>query len=909
MDLLTKIMAEKAVKNYVEKVATEGITVKGEKGDPGPQGPKGDTGATGPQGPKGDKGDKGDPGDGTMVLEPITREVSNSYNLLDFTNAIKLVKYISAGTLLRHSVSTVETIALPIEGGKTYTVTRKNEESRFALVFAEELWTDTTDHECLKGVSNDMSGMSLKRLTGTAPQSANYLYIWYYRGASDTSYQSATEELMVVEGNEVLPYQPYEEAGTKIVIDGEHLDDDILADIQKGVDAYNRGISSDDYSSLLDPITKQISTNYNLLDMDNVPKLVRYITYNPTDNEFTLVKSSGGVETLVLPIQGGKTYTVTRKNQESRFSMVFDSELWTDSSDHVCLSGIGSSNSGMSLSRLTATAPSSANYLYIWYHRTASDTSYESAIEELMVVEGSKVLPYKPYSSDAGMKAIIIDNEHLDENVLNDIQKGVSAYNSSLSGRWLSRNAIFGIEFDNSVDSPDCIRIANSVGLESSDFDDIFPWCDMRRCNVNFVDGKKVITYEGESGYSVTGSNGNVMVEIPAFYVCRERIGNVERWLISGDKKGGFVLHPWFVNEDGTTVPFRYYGAYIASNDGSSVFSASGKRPYDNTNHQASYFPSLLTGFERNNIYAYSAIQYLFTIEHATRNSQSIYNGSTYNPYFGTGTYQQCEVIQSIVDNKITLPLGSNYSGNSFLFYSVGMQVYIGTSASGGTVRNITAISHDGNGVYITVDGDAITYVDGMRCAGCPQTTGKTDSLTTVSGFGDGQDSHVASFKYRGIEDIWGNIWEVLDGLKLLGGKYYLADKSHYRDTTVENMKLLTYAAPMISATDHDANNWPKTYGFDADDRIIALPTTLATDSGTSMSLTTDSGEVVATGVIMRGNKWFCDAYYSSTDNNMLMIPVIGGGWDHHENGGLFCMRFLADNSNLNALYGERITC
>lgn len=92
-------MAEKAVKNYVEKVATEGITVKGEKGDPGPQGPKGDKGDkgdsgeqgiqgiqgpqgeqgpkgekgdTGPQGPKGDKGDPGTSVDVSGIQEQIT---------------------------------------------------------------------------------------------------------------------------------------------------------------------------------------------------------------------------------------------------------------------------------------------------------------------------------------------------------------------------------------------------------------------------------------------------------------------------------------------------------------------------------------------------------------------------------------------------------------------------------------------------------------------------------------------------------------------------------------------------------------------------------------------------------------------------------------------------------------------
>lgn len=634
--------------------------------------------------------------------------------------------------------------------------------------------------------------------------------------------------------------------------------------------------------------------SYNLLDMDHAVIQNGYLTA-------TQFVSSVNSRCIVFPATVGKTFTFSRKNAGSRLAVYFST---TDSTEtHAVSNGVATED----YKSVTYTCPSGYPYVYIWVYRSQSDSQgLDWCLEEAQIVEGAEVKPYQPFG-----RAISVDADHLADAVNADIAKGVAAYNTTVApDAWTTRKMIFGVEFDTEATSPACTRIADAAALTAEDFDNIFPWCEMKRCAVTISGGKKSIVYEGETGYSVTGSAGNVMVEVPAFYVCRERIGTTERWLISGTQYGGFELHPWFIEPDGSTVTHRYYGAYKAQDSDSGIFSRSGATPNQGQNQTVNYLVDKFAaaGFRRNSIQAWSALQYLFLIEHATRSTQTVYNGSTYNPYFlPTSSYATCELIREIttVDghSQLKLDRGGTYSGNSFLFYSAGMQVYIGTASTGGTVRNILAITYDASSVYMTVDGATISLVDGLAAAGIPSTTGKTDSLTVPSGYATGMDSHVASFRYRGIEDPWGSVWEILDGLKMKNGVYYVSNDPA---AALADMDALTYAAPMISATDHDDFNWIKRLGYDVNRRVYALPDTLFTDAGTTVTIKTDSGETVKTGVVLRGQKYYGDAYYSTTSTTDTLFFAVGGGWDHHENAGLFCYRGLLATGYL---YGERITC
>ena len=613
----------------------------------------------------------------------------------------------------------------------------------------------------------------------------------------------------------------------------------------------------------------------NLLDIEHAVLLNSYIRPGES-GEWILSHSSGSVKTLVMPVKGGVTYTFTRKNETSRLSMGCGSELWRDNGDHVLLNGLYSEDH----SRGSITVPPEGKYLYIYFYRENSDRSFQDTIVEAMVTEGEGSAGYTPYSLN------------------------------SIRDEFYTRDRIFGISFNLQDSLPECSRIENSQGLESEAFDNIYPWAGMKRCNVRLENGEKIITYEGEEGFAVDGSNGNVMVEIPVFYVRRERTQDTERWMLSGTAQDGFEVHPWFRNADGTTDDFRYYGAYKASSDGSGIFSASGKVPYSNTGCDSRYFPELLdqSGFQRNNIEAYSALQYLFLIEYATRDSQSVFNGGTYSPYFLGGDAAGYRKILGIRDNELVLLKGVGISGNSFGYFSRGMQIYIGLTPSEGTVRTITGVREDARYLYFKVDGDPIDFSKDLVCGGTAQITGSTDSLEPHSGCARGQDHHVASFRYRYIEDPWGGIWEMLDGIKLRNGKYYVTSRDHYQEEDLQLWQPLSYAAPMVQANDHDGFNWIKTMGFDPDRPVVALPSELFEDEGRRLSMITDAGTLVGLNILLRGDAYYADAFYSSSDTENTFVPVIGGAWDHHENAGLFCMRFLPENIALNWLYGERIT-
>ena len=66
----------------------------------------------------------------------------------------------------------------------------------------------------------------------------------------------------------------------------------------------------------------------------------------------------------------------------------------------------------------------------------------------------------------------------------------------------------------------------------------------------------------GSANYG--GSDGQVMVEIPKFYIRQEYFDNKIRWAISLQQLAGFQLHPAFF-KDGAEVNYRYYSAFEGS--------------------------------------------------------------------------------------------------------------------------------------------------------------------------------------------------------------------------------------------------------------------------------------------------------------------------------------------------------
>lgn len=93
----------------------------------------------------------------------------------------------------------------------------------------------------------------------------------------------------------------------------------------------------------------------------------------------------------------------------------------------------------------------------------------------------------------------------------------------------------------------------------------------MKRCllqdngTVNYYLDPTDSTQKAEGGAAdLTGTDGQVMVEIPKFYYKYSYVGTSHTWEISQTQEAGFSLHPAF-NKNAAEVDHRYIGAYEGS--------------------------------------------------------------------------------------------------------------------------------------------------------------------------------------------------------------------------------------------------------------------------------------------------------------------------------------------------------
>ena len=188
---------------------------------------------------------------------------------------------------------------------------------------------------------------------------------------------------------------------------------------------------------------------------------------------------------------------------------------------------------------------------------------------------------------------------------------------------------VVGVEWNQNTD--DWTRInefGDSLYVTTEDFDRLPSW-RLRRCTL--ADNGVVNNYGANprgDGLDLTGADGQVMVEIPKFYVkSRSPAANIYRWWISPVPKTGFELHPGFVQRGGIERDNVYYGAYEAHwNAGTAKLESITGATVDNNKTIATFRTNAGARGPRwgiTNIWALSAVQLLYYIEYANANSQA----------------------------------------------------------------------------------------------------------------------------------------------------------------------------------------------------------------------------------------------------------------------------------------------
>ena len=170
-------------------------------------------------------------------------------------------------------------------------------------------------------------------------------------------------------------------------------------------------------------------------------------------------------------------------------------------------------------------------------------------------------------------------------------------------------------------------------------------------------------------------------------------------------------------------------------------------------------------------------------------------------------------------------------------------------------------------------------YCDYSNSGSSAHSTGSCDNVSGLTGRPAGTDGKV-DIVWRGIEGLWGNIWEWVDGINWNGGTYYVCnDPSNYADDT---------ATGYIALSFNGATDWNRSYitqeGLDSGSNThVMLPSAAGSGSETT---------------------YYCDAGWSSTGWTVFRR---GGNWPDGSYCGLFAAHFGNSSSTSAASTGSRL--
>lgn len=399
-------------------------------------------------------------------------------------------------------------------------------------------------------------------------------------------------------------------------------------------------------------------------------------------------------------------------------------------------------------------------------------------------------------------------------------------------------------------------RIEDSVGLVAkatkngeevqNDFDNRYPWSEIISYNYN-VEEKKINAYYGDPTFKFDGSNGEVLTRIPEFYWKREIIDGYEYIYISDYAIAGFNKSEEF--------SVGRYDACI-DEDGK-LHSYSGYSPSTNKNITQHRDAAKLLSDEFCMIdYRYFMLQLLYLVEYANYNSQSqLGNGIVSMRY----TASDKAIIAGETTNTIVIATND--------YFKVGQQIAIGTTVDGVSIckdRTITEIAEYSKdtteGTAITFDGEPVNIAIGNIIHACAQKEGGCDSLGMKSGCLANDSQHAVI--YRGIENIFGNVFNWIDGLNIQEYQAYICrNPEEYTSDKFDGSYIkLGY----MNCQERDM--YIKKLGFDEKNPDIALPIEIGGGAGSSSGM--------------------CDFYYSSEGNR---VARVGGSFSYGAVAGLWC--------------------
>lgn len=446
------------------------------------------------------------------------------------------------------------------------------------------------------------------------------------------------------------------------------------------------------------------------------------------------------------------------------------------------------------------------------------------------------------------------------------------------------KNAVYGVTYNPSTKNVVCRRTGDAVNLSfdykvgkewvngtGNDFDNAYPWSDIKLCNIYTTkSGDQNIFYKGSKYFSPEGKWGNVMVEIPKFYTRRVVNNGVESISISGTQHEGFELEPVFLNSDGSESDRVYVSAFLGAEKGGSIVSLPNAYPTLNMGYRQTLEKAEANGdgYSEMSLAMISALQKLFLVETGTLDSTSIISGDVNKNYYYKGKDSTAVKSEQKTNRIIVNSNEANrgFSKGTSIILLTGWDTYSNTKT---VHREITDVKDNGTTIEIQFDGNPVNVTEKKTAiSNIPEKTGKTNSLDYGTAVLEGEDGKT-SFRYRYIENLYGSALVMIDDDAYISdGVLTLVDE--YENAQTLGQKVAAQALEPSDRAKANAKMCAGKMTYDPENPLYMLPS--AAGGGASAF----SG--------------YCDYWYykSSADNRYILY---GGTQDNGRLAGIFHMR------------------
>ncbi len=366
----------------------------------------------------------------------------------------------------------------------------------------------------------------------------------------------------------------------------------------------------------------------------------------------------------------------------------------------------------------------------------------------------------------------------------------------------VTSQTIFGVNFSGSTSAGTRVGAAKDfvfvpgtdTSMGQNSFDAVYPWAGMRRCccTLNADGTVKVNAYKGQPGYIEDGTNGEVLVEIPLFYVS----GMLDvAPSISMSMLPGYRAPRKFLNADGSLKQKCYVRAFPGSigADGK-LHSIAGAVPTGNRNITQFLAAARKWGdtYSIGTSADFEVLAYLMIVVYGTRHAQSKINGCT-------SLYSTNLAVAAATDNAASVVVAKSAGIEPGMVISIGTGGEDETIAKRRIVTSVEAIDGDATNVKVNFDGNPVTTTTDHKVWRIMQGTGTANSVIATCGSPVSNTDGRHSFVFYGVENpLYGNQWRFECDWKLVDGvPYWCDDPTKYSWTSNDGyIALDTMAMP-----------------------------------------------------------------------------------------------------------------